>query len=72
MIDYLHAVRTAPHQSYRNWVERIMLILNLTLKTVAICRPTMSADMEHILKSLSTMAAIIRKTAQGNDSLKDE
>ena len=32
----------------------------------------MSADMEHIVKSLSTMAAIIRKTAQGNDSFKDE
>ena len=32
----------------------------------------MSADMEHILKILSTMAAIIRKTAQGNDSFKDE
>ncbi|KAK3107615.1 hypothetical protein FSP39_018317 [Pinctada imbricata] len=31
----------------------------------------MSADMEQILKSLSTMAAI-RKTAQGNDSFKDE
>ena len=37
VIDYLHAVRTAPHQSYQNWVERIMSILNLTLKTVAIC-----------------------------------
>ena len=32
----------------------------------------MSADMERILKSLSTMAVIIRKTAQGNDSFKDE
>ena len=73
VIDYLHAVRTAPHQSYRNWVERIMSILNLTLKTVAICRSTMSADMEtHSETILSTMAAIIRKTAQGNDSFKDE
>ena len=49
-----------------------MSILNLTLKTVAICRSTMSADMGHILKILSTMAAIIRKTAQENDSFKDE
>ena len=72
MIDYLMAVRTAPHQSYQNWEERIMSILNLTLKAVAICRSTMSADMEHILKSLSTKEAIIRKTAKGNDSFKHE
>ena len=32
----------------------------------------MSADMEHILKSLSTMTAIIRKTAKGYNSFKDE
>ena len=51
-----------------------MSILNLALQTVTIYRSTctMSADMERILKSLSTMAAIIRKTAQGNDSFKDE
>ena len=49
----------------------IMSILNLALQTVAICRSAMSADMEHILKSLSIMEAI-RKTAQGNDSFKDE
>ena len=51
-----------------------MSILNLALQTVTIYRSTctMSADMECILKSLSTMAAIIRKTAQGNDSFKAE
>ena len=49
-----------------------MSILNLALQTVAICRSNMSADMEHILRSLSIMEAIIRKTAQGNDSFKDE
>ena len=50
----------------------IMPILNLALQTVAICRSTMSADMEHILKSLSIMEAIIRKAEQGNDRFKDE
>ena len=65
--DHLLAVRTAPHQSYRNWVEMIISILNLALQTVAICRSTISADMEHILKSLSIMEAIIRKTALGNE-----
>ena len=61
--DYLLAVTTAPHQSYRNWVEMIMSTFNLALQTVAICRSTMSADMEqlHILKSLSIMEAIIQK-----------
>ena len=49
-----------------------MSIMNLSLKTVAIYRSTMSADMEHILKSLSIMAAINKKTAQGNDNFKDE
>lgn len=67
--DYVLAMRTAPHQSYRNWVERIMSTLNLALQTIAIERRKMSDQMEHIIKSLNTMVSI-RKAADKNDSFK--
>lgn len=67
--DYVLAMRTAPHQSYRNWVERIMSSLNLALQTIAIERRKMSDQMEHIIKSLNTMVSI-RKAADKNDSFK--
>lgn len=67
--DYVLAMRTAPHQSYRNWVERIMSSLNLALQTIAIERRKMSDQIEHIIKSLNTMVSI-RKAADKNDSFK--
>lgn len=67
--DYVLAMRTAPHQSYRNWVQRIMSTLNLALQTIAIERRKMSDQMEHIIKSLNTMVSI-RKAADKNDSFK--
>lgn len=67
--DYVLAMRTAPHQSYRNWVERIMSTLNLALQTIAIERRKMSDQIEHIIKSLNTMVSI-RKAADKNDSFK--
>lgn len=67
--DYVLAMRTAPHQSYRNWVERIMSTLNLALQTIAIERRKMSDQMEHIIKSLNTMVSI-RKAADKNYSFK--
>lgn len=67
--DYVLAMRTAPHQSYRNWVERIMSTLNLALQTIAVERRKMSDQMEHIIKSLNTMVSI-RKAADKNDSFK--
>lgn len=69
LLDYVLAMRTAPHQSYRNWVERIMSSLNLALQTIAIERRKMSDQMEHIIKSLNTMVSI-RKAADKNDSFK--
>jgi len=68
-LDYLLAMRTAPHQSYRNWVERIMSVLNLALQTVAIERSKMSDENEKVLKNLGSMSSIRLKSEQ-NDSLK--
>ena len=45
-LDYLHAMRTAPHQSYRNPVERKMAIVNLGLQAIAIARAEMPKEME--------------------------
>lgn len=45
-IDYLCAMITAPYQSYRNPVERIMAIVNLGLQAIAIARGKMPKEME--------------------------
>lgn len=68
-LDYLLAMRTAPHQSYRNWVERIMSILNLALQTVAIERSKMNDENEKLFKNLATMNSIRLKCEQ-NEQLK--
>ena len=68
--DYVLAVRTAPHQSYRNWVERIMSILNLGLQTVAIERQVMPPEHENKMKKVNTMSAI-RNSAEKDPEFKD-
>ncbi len=43
-LDYLIAARTAPHNSFRNPVERIMSLLNVGLQAVGIMRETKSDE----------------------------
>ncbi len=54
-LDVLLAVRTAPNQSYKNWVERIMSTLNMALQIVAIERKEMDEDTEKKMKKAKTM-----------------
>ena len=50
-LDYLAAVRTAPYQSWRNPVERIMAILNLALQRVGLMREKMPPNFEAAISS---------------------
>ena len=67
-LDLLVAAQTAPNQSYRNPVERIMSILNLPLQGVGLMRQGMADDMEKILKGCNSMKEI-QSAAQKNPML---
>ena len=50
-LDFLITARTAPHQSRRNPVERIMSILNLGFQSVGLMRSQMRGEVERALKN---------------------
>ena len=57
-LDYLCAMRTAPYQSYRNPVERIMAIVNLGLQAIAIARREMPREMEEEAERCNSLKAL--------------
>ncbi len=58
--DYLCAARTAPHNSWRNPVERMMSILNLGFQSIGLMRSEMSEAAEAAVKN-SNSIALLRK-----------
>ncbi len=70
-LDFLIAARTAPHNSFRIPVERIMSLLNIGLQAVGIMREKPSDQFEAILKSANSMEDI-RKIATKADNFKEE
>lgn len=62
-LDYLCAVRTAPYNSWRNPVERMMSILNLGLQCIGIMRAEMDSSFEHEAEKCKNMAQL-RKNAE--------
>ena len=50
-LDIVIALRTAPGQSYVNYVERIMSILNIGFQNMAISREEMSMQFEKVVRS---------------------
>ena len=68
-LDMLVAARTAPHNSYRNPVERIMSLLNIGLQSVRVMREKMSDDMEKAIQSANSMADV-RTVATKTQGLK--
>ncbi|XP_013398525.1 uncharacterized protein LOC106165000 [Lingula anatina] len=68
-LDMLVCARTAPQNSFRNPVERIMSIINLSLQAIGIMREKMSPDMEKLFESVSTMKDA-RAIAEKNPGLK--
>ena len=57
-LDILCAARTAPNQSWRNPVERMMSIVNLGLQSVGLMRKEMSSDGEKALKNRNSLKQI--------------
>lgn len=68
-LDMLVAARTAPHNSYRNPVERIMSLINIGLQSVGVMRQKMPQDMEDAIQNASTMDEV-RKVADKVPDLK--
>ena len=59
-LDYLCAARTAPHNSWKNPVERMMSILNLGFQSIGLMRSKMSEPAEAALKNCNSIA-LLRK-----------
>ena len=57
-LDLLCAARTAPNQSWRNPVERIMSVVNLGLQSVGLMRKEMSSNAEKALKNCNSLKQI--------------
>ena len=70
-LDYLCAVRTAPAQSWKNPVERIMSILNLGLQSVGLMREQGSEQAEQSLKNCNNFTQI-RAAVANNSNLAGE
>ena len=68
-LDFLCAVRTPPHHSWKNPVERIMSILNIALNAVGMMRNETVFDNQ--LKSASNLKDI-RKLSDAITGFKDE
>ena len=68
-LDYLCAVRTAPYDSYRNHVERIMSIFNIGLQAIALAQREMPQEIVEVEKCNSMKA--LRAVAERNQSLKE-
>ena len=68
-LDMLVAARTAPHNSYRNPVERIMSLINIGLQSVGIMRQKMPQDMEDTIQNANSMDEV-RKAADQVPELK--
>ena len=62
-LDFLAAVRTAPYQSWRNPVERIMATLNLALQGVGLMREKMPPQFEAAISSCKSVKYVCKACA---------
>ena len=69
-LDMLVAARTAPQNSYRNPVERIMSQLNLGLQSIGLMRQKMPEEFEKLIKNCNSMEDI-RNAATKNVGLQE-
>ena len=73
-LDFLEAVRTAPHQSWKNPCERVNCILNLGLQATGLMRMSTQKKLEKIISACNSIQEIrqaIEKTPGLEDALKD-
>lgn len=57
-LDLLCAARTAPNQSWRNPVERMMSVVNLGLPSIGLMQKEMNSDAEKALKNCNSLKQI--------------
>ena len=57
-LDYIVAVQCSPYQSYRNWMERVMSIINLALQSVGLMRQPIVEKYERVMNSINLLADI--------------
>ena len=57
-LDLLCAARTAPNQSWRNPVERIMSVVNLGLQSIGLMRKEMNTDAEKALRNCNSLKQV--------------
>ena len=67
-LDMLVAARTAPQNSYRNPVERIMSLLNLGLQSIGLMRKEMSEEFKTLIKN-SKRSEKLLQTLQAHASI---
>ena len=70
-LDFLCACRTAPAQSWKNPVERVMSVLNLGLQSVGLMRKECSQSAEEALSNCNVLKQI-RAAVANNPELADE
>ncbi|XP_078597452.1 uncharacterized protein LOC144873716 [Branchiostoma floridae x Branchiostoma japonicum] len=68
-LDMLVCARTAPQNSFRNPVERVMSIINLSLQAIGVMREKMPPAMEKLFAGLGTMKDV-RAMADKHPELK--
>ena len=68
-LDYIVAVQDTPYQSYRNWVERVMSIINLALQSAGLMRQPMVEKYRKMMNSINSQADI-RECARKDLALK--
>lgn len=66
----LVAARTAPQNSYRNPVERIMSVINIGLQAVGLMRQKLPDNFEQVIHGCNSMAEI-RTAASKNSAFKE-
>ena len=69
-LDMLVVARTAPQNSYRNPVERVMSLLNIGLQAVGVMRQEMAENFEKVIHGCNSMQEI-RTAATKNTGFKD-
>ena len=70
-LDFLCAARTAPAQSWKNPVERVMSILNLGLQSVGLMRKECDEETEGLLKNCNSVKQV-RAAVQHSPNLANE
>ena len=69
-LDFLFAIRTCPTQSWTNFAEQVMSILNIALQNMSLERDSMDDNNEKIISQNTSMAKL-RSATEDNLNFKE-